>query len=51
MEEFGGFGGVGRGECLHLGEDVEELGRREGIEGSGDGIGAAQSRWEVDAEG
>ena len=37
-EEFGGFGGVGDDEAFHLREDVEELGRREGGEGFGDGV-------------
>jgi len=47
MEELGSFGWVGRCECFHLSKDVEELCRGQGIEGSGDSIGAIHSRWEI----
>ncbi len=46
-EKLGGFGGVVCGELFHLGEDVEELGWREGVEGAGDGVGAGEAWWEV----
>ena len=51
VEELDGFGGVGARECLHLRENIEELSGREGIEGSGDSIRAAQSGREIDTEG
>lgn len=40
VQEFGGFLGVGGGECFHLRENIEELGWGEGVEGAGDGVGA-----------
>ena len=51
FEKFGGFGGVGHYEAFHLGEDVEELGGREGGEGFGDGVRASEAGLEVDADG
>jgi len=32
-----------------LGEDVEELGGREGVQSAGDGVGTSESGWEIDA--
>lgn len=51
MEEFGSFSSVGCGEGFHLREDIKELCGWEGIECSGDGIGAIEIGWEVDADG
>ncbi|KUI54014.1 hypothetical protein VP1G_10623 [Cytospora mali] len=43
VEQLGGAGRVCGGELLHGGEDVEELGGRERVEGSGDGVGAGHA--------
>lgn len=40
---------VGGDEGFHLGEDVKELGGREGVESAGDGVGTGESGWEIDA--
>lgn len=43
LEELGGFGRVAHHEAFHLGEDVEELGEREGGERLRDGVGAGEA--------
>ncbi len=43
FEELGRFGGVAHDEAFHLGEDVEELGDREGGERLRDGVGAGEA--------
>ena len=47
FEELGGFGGVAHDEAFHLREYVEELGRRKGGEGFGDGVGTGETRLKI----
>lgn len=49
LQKFCGFCWVACCEGFHLGEDIEKLSGRKGIESSGDCIGAGEAGREVDA--